>query len=1030
MLFWYGLLASPLTGGNFYSEIEEGKAIPDKYPTREVVQPPGADISKEQAFAAMHLGDSLIKAYNYGEAEKAFRLALPYFESVGDCYHETYCRLWLGEALYGQGFYREALKEGLRCERVAGACPGRDTMDFYSLVLQNNGVFYSRAGDFKKQMDYYRRAFDHILEYDGRNSDRGADAFYNLGMAYGRRGQWDRAVAYFDTSLQIAEAINHRDGIASAYLSLSYAYGVKEDYARAIEYQKQALKLTTDRRETAQGWNNLGMLYEDLGDHREALHYLGQALTLREDLYGDYHDEILSSLLNMAHIHFDAGDAEKAGQYIEDVLGRIDRAGRPEPYFLKVAYHYKALTLQHERRLAEAERFARQALAIDGGQLHINASSRLVLGNVLRARGRYDEALKYVQEALIRDIDGFRPASMFENPPLHAIQNTSIALDLLALKAGLLRLRGRRDRSQNDLSYSLNTYLLVDSLIDYSRRNYQDNSSKELLAANTRELYSGAVAAGYEIYQLSRDDAYLDLVFHYAEKTKSLLVLEKIHDLYAKSFYGIPESVVERERELLQNIEFYVNRIRQFREGIPVEQDVMENWENTLFELRREQRVLLNKIKHEYPSYYQLKHDLSAATPDAIQEKILEPNEVMLEYFLADKILYLFVIGKEERDFVRVELPGHLADLVQAFRKSLVNQEPAFYRYSHELYRLLLKSVAPLIEGKDIVVVPDGPLGYVPFETLLAQPVPDTAFPDQRSLPYVLRNHGVRYLFSASLALEEQALRETGDRRIEVLGIAPEFAGKDIGMTGSLRTGTPQEMAPLEGSKAEVSLLNRFAGDTWIGAKALESRLKRKGSRYGVLHITTHTLIDERLPSLSKLILSEETAGEEDGFLHAYELYNMHLPAELIVLSACNTGMGVIKEGEGIASLARAFSYAGAPNLVMSLWAVKDKTTPALMARFYELLAAGEPKHRALHKAKLSYLEKENELLLHPYYWGGFIYAGDARPVKLREAGVVPPALPIGLLLAALAGGLFWRRRFRGKTSHSNSRRTASASSR
>jgi|GEM_PF-1253091 len=1027
LLFWYCTTILPVMGADLFLEKGTDRTVlSNRLPLL-----PVSDSLKMKAMTALQRGDSLIKAYRYQEAEKAFRQALPYFESIGDCYHTAFCQLWLGEALYGQGRYKKALQTGLKSEAVAIACPARDTMDFYSMILQNIGVFYSKAGDYRKQMAYYRRAFDHILQYNGRQSERGADAFYNLGMAYGRRGQWDRAIAYFDTSLQIAEVIDYPDGIASTFLSLSYAYGVKEDYARAIDYQRRALKLTTSKTETAQGWNNLGVLYSDMGDYSEALHYLGQALTLREELYGEYHDEILSTLLNIARVHFDSGEEKRAGLYIDDVLHRMEKAEHSDPYFLKVAYHYKALMLQYIQRLAEAEQYARKAVAIKTGRRGLNTSSKLVLGSVLQAQERYDEALDYVQEALMNDIDDFRPASVFENPPLHTIQNTSIVLDLLSLKAQLLQLRGKRDRSQNDLSYSLNSYLLVDSLIDYARRNYQDNTSKELLAANTRELYSGAVAAGYEIYRLSGDEAYMDLVFHYAEKTKSLLVLEKMHDLYAKSFYGIPAAVVEKERELLQNIEFYANRVRQFRDAIPVEQNKINEWENILFELRREQQALLRQIELKYPAYYDLKHDLSTATPDNIQRNLLRPNEVLLEYFLAGKSLYIFAIGKESRDFLRVTLPAPLGELVEGYRRALVRQEAAFYEKSHSLYRLLLEPVASIIEGKEIMVVPDGALGYIPFEALLAEAAPAEDFPDQRKLDYVLRNHAIRYLFSASLALERQGL-ESAHHSVRVLGIAPDFAGiaPEVADFSEALRPYRNEFAPLRGSEEEVRLLNRFAGDVWIGAGAQESRLKRKGDRYGLLHISTHTLIDERFPSLSKLVFAGETSGEEDGFLHAYELYNMHLPAELIVLSACNTGIGKIKEGEGIASLARAFAYAGAPNLVMSLWPVNDKTTPALMARFYEHLEAGEAKYRALQKAKLSYLEQENELLLHPYYWAPFIYTGDAAPVALQEARAFLPALPLGLLLLLSGFFFWWRRRTRSKKHQLMSSNNASAFSR
>jgi CHAT domain-containing protein/tetratricopeptide (TPR) repeat protein len=975
----------------------------------------GSSLTEPAARSLLRKGDAFIEREVYDSAATTFQKALAYYESAGDCHYTAYCYLWLGEASYGMGRYEEALATGLKSKAIADNCPGRDSMDFYSMILQNIGVFYSKLGDFDKQMTYYQKAFRHILDFHGRYSERGADAFFNLGVAYGRRGQWNRAIAYFDTSLAISQRLSYSAGIASTYLNLSYAYQIKEDYMRAIDYQRRSLKITTRTDERARGLNNLGVLYSDLGQTKEALYFLGKALELREKQYGRYHDDVLSTLFNICRVHFEAGDHETANEFIDRTIEGLRSAPRKNPGFLKIAYHYKAVMLSELGRLVEAEAYARQALHLGGRQLDIDGSSLLVLSTVLLARGQYDEGLQHAQAALVHEVPGFGSTSIFDNPPLHAIQNPRMALNLLSVKGRLLYHRGAARQSEHDLSQSLNTYLLADSIVSFSRRTYQDNTSKELLAANARKLYAGAVAAGYHLFKISGDVAYLDLVFTYSEKNRALLVLEKMHDLYAKDYYGIPRKLLAREQRLLQDIEFYSNRLRYGRAGGQSPREQLEKWEATLSNLRRQQEAMIDQLRDQYPAYYTLKHDLSSASPDAIRQELLGENEVLIEYFVAASHLYLFIIDREKSNFIEVLLPGDLSRLVDDFRRSLVRQEPSFFEKNHDLYKLLLEPAEQFTDGKDLVIVPDGALGYVPFEVLLKKEVAPEQYYNFRGHPYLIKEHGIRYLFSASLALKEKAVNRTeGVGR--VLALAPSFEGEpatgvdSIGGAEDLR----KPLTSLPGSAEEIQLLaDRFRGDFWQGSAAKESHFKEQAANYRLLHITTHTIINERFPSFSKLVFAAEEGEKEDGFLHIYELYGMRLHAELIVLSACNTGIGIIKEGEGIASLARAFAYAGSPNLIMSLWPVKDNTTPKLMARFYNGLSAGMRKGEALRIAKLDYLKEENELFLHPYYWGTFIYTGDRRPIALkrREAFVGGWLWPVGTLFLIAGGIIWWRRR-------------------
>ena len=174
-------------------------------------------------------------------------------------------------------------------------------------------------------------------------------------------------------------------------------------------------------------------------------------------------------------------------------------------------------------------------------------------------------------------------------------------------------------------------------------------------------------------------------------------------------------------------------------------------------------------------------------------------------------------------------------------------------------------------------------------------------------------------------------------------------------------------------------------GETYLNRRATEKAFKTRAPQAGILHLATHALIDDQNPMYSKFVFAADTDSSEDGYLHTYELYNMRLHAELAVLSACNTGVGRLSQGEGVMSLARGFTYAGVPSVVMSLWPVDDKSTAELTNHFYAGLKAGLKKDAALRQAKLRFLEQADAVKGSPFYWAGMVSIGDPKPIRISS---------------------------------------------
>ena len=957
-----------------------------------------------RADSLVEQGKLCIESEDYQAAHDYFVAALADAQQAGGLYRLAQVRFWLSESHYYLGQLAEAMEAARESQAILERHFHTDTVSFYSTLLNNISLFHFRRGDFEAQMEFNDKALQAALKYKGRLSKEAADVYLSIGAAYGRRGHWGRCIAYTDTSRQIAEAIGYQGGVASALLNLSYSFSFKADYDQAVQYQKEALRLTKSREEKARGLKHLGTYYIEMGDWEEALASLEESLGIRRDLYPPFHPNIFSTQLSIVQVYAERGELGRAADYLDDAIREHERAAQLDTAMLRLALNHRASVLLKQGRAAAAEATLRRSANLQTQRSDINAISALLLGQALLAQSRYDEGLAAAQQGLHYLAPGFQPDSLSQTPAWQLLEMPEQSRNLFSLKGIILREIGLSSGQRTQLDASLETFRQGDSLISATRSQYQSRVSRELLAANANDFYGDALLTLYHLYQQSGDSAFFDQALMYVEKNKALTVLENLNDLYARSFSGIPDRVVEAERAILRDIEFYANLVKQpLGQASAVQR---EEWERQLFRKRREQDSLLAYIQEEYPRYYNMRHGYQLAAVTPLQRELLAEEETLLEYFVHGETVFVLMLSAGQRRFLKLPVP-QLEARIAALREATIERKDTFYALSYELYRSLVQPLEAHLAGSKLAIVPDGALSHLPFELLLSQPPPPAKSIRHAELPYLLRAYSIRYLLSANTALQAQRLQASRQGRGQrILGLAPVF---NVDQDGVRAEGEGAWLASLPGAQAELDSLQRyFRGDFLRGPEASEANFKRQSRRAGVYHIATHTLINDVLPGSSYLLLAPDRG--EDGRLHTYELYNLEIQAELAFLSACNTGVGRINRGEGSASLAHAFAYAGCPNLVMSLWPVRDRTTPFLVKRYYGHLAGGMDKSEALRQAKIDYLEYD-ELFAAPYYWGGFLYIGERSPTVLRGVWKVPrhwiwaAALLCGLTILA---GWLW----------------------
>jgi CHAT domain-containing protein len=466
------------------------------------------------------------------------------------------------------------------------------------------------------------------------------------------------------------------------------------------------------------------------------------------------------------------------------------------------------------------------------------------------------------------------------------------------------------------------------------------------------------------------------------------MLLSTMRGVNARNMHLLPENVKNAEDQIWTQTELISQYLSESYNSPNTKQTQIDHYNAQLIKLRLQKDSLLHIFKNTYPAYYNAKYNAEVMNADSLR-KLLNPNEAMLEYSISkDKLLIYLLTRNEFKIFTDTIGKGFYAD-VEAYRKQLSDftydfRDSVIRGYAalaNRLYNHLIKPAEPYIKGKKLLIIPDDVLTQVPFETLVTTPLPTGKPASFKGISYLLKEHAVYYNYSGTLyAMNRETLHVN---KAKLLAVAPNYANMKLGLLSAKDTMDMQrdsaELSSIPGATNEVKEIYRiFGGKTLMRGRANKERFKEIAGQYDILHLAAHGIVNNEYPMFSKLVFSRGNDSVNDGFLNTYEIYNMKINAPLVVLSACNTGYGRMHKGEGIISLARGFFTAGAKSIVMTLWAVSDKSSSKLIQNFYKNLGVNRNIGDAMQSAKIKYLEQTDEIGAHPYYWSGYIILGNA----------------------------------------------------
>ncbi|MEM9918273.1 MAG: CHAT domain-containing tetratricopeptide repeat protein [Bacteroidota bacterium] len=829
------------------------------------------------------------------------------------------------------------------------------------------------------------------------------------------------------------------------YLIATSNYGVaskiRGDYEEALKSSKTSLTLFERTNSSifnvARTLKNIGVIYRRIGDFDEAIQYTSQAHKIFLDSVGRFDYFTNLSLLDLGHLYRDKKEYQLANaiyfDYLQDVnnsqLKQDKRTLRGKIY----AYQGLARSYLKQQKGDSTFYFIQKALALQSGEKPFKKIlSYEILGDLFLAKKDYDKAFDYYQQAnqqafkvyaaydkhltkarsfrqmadvaklkkqtdqalalyqkgLIALAFDFTDSSYLANPTNEQFISRLEAVELFKGKALTFRQRYELYGQKADLLEAFQIYEQAALLIRDLRQSFLEDGSKLALAENSLLIHEGAIWSAIELAASEKDDHYLEKALEYAERNKAMVLLESLQQGGALLNSQIPPEELKKEKKLRLDIAFFEQQISRERQkkNSSMEDKVLE-WQEVLFDLRRQYDELIAAFEDRYPLYHQLKYQLSMAHPDVIRSELIDAQTAVLEYFVGQEQAYLFCLTQDRLEVHPIAFDLFTSDKIARLRQIAANMplEETFLSECREFgelaYEVYEKLLAPALDAlpnaiRRLLIVPDDRLSLLPFGLLLRQKTLETPVDYKLStFDYLLEDFALTTNYSLSLLLYTQK-RAPRSAALPFVGYAPEFGQR--GPLASNRSSDcfSSQIFDLACNRKEVAHIHRLmGGEAFLGLEADQKSFLEKASKGRILHLATHACVNEENTDQSRIHFA-------DNYISSLELQSLELQAELAVLSACNTGSGKLVKGEGVMSLSRNFILAGCASTLMSLWAVDDCTTSSLMKSFYEALAAGQTKDEALRQACLQHLEKTDRVGGHPYYWAAFVQSGEAAPLR------------------------------------------------
>jgi CHAT domain-containing protein/Flp pilus assembly protein TadD len=872
-------------------------------------------------------------------------------------------------------------------------------------ALNHLGIYYGDKNNFSEALRALNRArvlWESIEEISGL-----AEALSNTGNVYGDKREIRAAIQHFEKALQLYRKANDRRGESLALIGLGVSYVSLGEMQKSLDAHNEAAQIARslgDRRSEAISLNGVGYVYEVMRDEQKALDSYNAALQIHIEKRNRYSEAL--TLGNIGRIYALTGDKQKALYYYNRKLGIIND-DRMKAY----TFNEIGAIFESSGDKDKALDYYNQALSL--GRI---ASDPRAQGYILNNIGRLYDSRGERSKALTSYTESLALMRATEDDWGETLPLRNIAL---------------MKRDTGNLADAYNEVKSLIGLVEKLRARVVSEDLRSTYFASARENYELYIDILMRLHKQNPLAGYDAAVLEASESARARSLLDLLAEAHADIRQGVDPKLLEKEtslRELLNTAAERQTNILSRKHT--AEQAAASNIEvKTLTDQHEE---LVTQIKASSPRYAAMTKADPLKTVEI--QKLLDANTLLLEYWLGDEQSYLWAVTRNS--ISSFELPKRAE--IEATAKSLyelITSHPLrkkgdtsqqqrsrshesnaqYTKVSSRLSEILLKPVSSILGAKQLVIVADGALQYIPFQAL---PDPNSSNYNEGWKPLLIDHEIINLPSVSALALVRREIEERKSPAKAVAVLAdPVFETDDIRVIRSGRNGRNRKRWPANSDRTVSPKQELMRSAIEVGIAGEDLRLQRlpsagregreiarlipgselmlalgfdashstatdpKLGQYRIIHFATHGLLNSLHPELSGIVLSlvDKRGQPQNGFLRLNEIYGMRLPVDMVVLSACQTALGKEIKGEGLVGLTRGFMYAGAARVVASLWKVDDTASAELMKHFYEEMFGSQNLRPAgaLRAAQIAVWKQRQTA--HPYYWAAFVLQGEWR---------------------------------------------------
>lgn len=804
-------------------------------------------------------------------------------------------------------------------------------------------------------------------------------------------GQITQSIQNYESAAQLYEKYRYfHFNTASLYNPLGNHYTRLGDNDKAIAVFQKALALGRDNESLSGLYANIGTAYWNKGDYTTAEENYRKGLNLT-----DVSDSKRGLLLGrLAETMLDIGRILEAARTATEALHLLRPEGPKDVNTLGYRARARRIAGVANTRLgkfAEAERLLLGALdddrAASGEHSREVGKDQIALSKLYLQKDQALLAVAAADRALAAVLPKFVPTPpnpanfpYHSNPSYLQFYEENTIFEALTAKAQAAQALFEKEGNISWLQLALECHEYAWQAESILRRVYQYSSSKLNLQKDARDREEAAMHVARLLFEKTGQAIWLEKAFAIAERSKAALLLDALQDNLVRQRLSGSDKRFDELTTLQRSLSYFDKNLL-----LNANSEKAAQWRIEADGIRSKISALDKTLKQDYPTLSSLEISTANWLPNPGD---FAAGEALVEYFLSEQWVDVFVFQKDKNPvWNRIPNNAALQSLIRRYLGyfendyAILNDPAGYFQTAYSLWQAILP--AETTSAAVLTILPDGILNFVPFEALVTTM---DGTPSLRNAAYLLRKQEVRYAWSLAVLRQQKSLKPRPSKYL--LSIAPGFANRERGLS------------PLVSASFDWSGIMGWNVQKMEGQSADLQHFLKKSSDFRVLHFSTHAFAGDH-PRIELM----------DSSLLLPDLYALPLQADLVMLSACETGLGKEEKGEGVMSLARAFAQAGAACIVSSLWSVNDQSTSRLLQYFYEQIGQGKTSGTALREAKLAYLSDPSvgSAAQSPYFWAGLVAVGDDRAIEQPWGWAM-----WGLLLAGVTIFIFvlwWFRR-------------------